>query len=148
VLPRPHLTPTTPLNPLPSAPPLPTPSLQEWSDLPAPYKYFHVKVNPKDVENAGFLWKAMYDWKLAVPAALLVAMPLWMTGNFPGFDERLELSLITILAGTAISREVAPMFKAMKESALETKNKCVGEEGLARAGAHPFFFSSSSSSSD
>lgn len=100
------------------------------------------------MENAGFLWKAMYDWKLAVPAALLVAMPLWMTGNFPGFDERLELSLITILAGTAISREVAPMFKAMKESALETKNKCVGEEGLARAGAHTFFFSSSSSSSD
>jgi len=84
-----------------------------------------VKVNPKDVEDAGFLWKAMYDWKLAVPAALLVAMPLWMTGNLPGFDERLELSLITILAGTAISKEVGPMFKAMKEKALETKNKCV-----------------------
>jgi hypothetical protein len=84
------------------------------------------------VEDAGFLWKAMYDWKLAVPMALLVAMPLWMTGNLPGFDERLELSLITILAGTAISREVAPMFKAMKTSSLEAKNKCV-----SRAPAQP-----------
>ena len=106
---------------------------QEWSDLPAPYKYLHVKVNPKDVENAGFLWKAMYDWRLAVPMALIVAMPLWMTGNLPGFDERLELSLITILAGTALSREVAPMFKAMKVANLEVKNKCVWAAAAGRA---------------
>jgi hypothetical protein len=140
-------SPLTPPHPslLPPCPsPLPLPPLlrllQEWSDLPAPYKYLHVKVNPKDVENAGFFGKvmdAMYDWKLAVPMALLVAMPLWMTGNLPGFDERLELSLITILAGTAISREVAPMFKAMKTSSLEAKNKCVAAVAVGPTGAPP-----------
>lgn len=95
----------------------------EWKDLPAPYKYLGVKVDPKHVEGSGFLWKAMGDWKLAVPAALLVAMPLWMTGNLPGFDERLELSLITILAGTVISKEVAPIFKNWRKSSLEPKIK-------------------------
>jgi hypothetical protein len=78
-----------------------------------------------------------------------VAMPLWMTGNLPGFDERLELSLITILAGTAISREVAPMFKAMKQESLDVKNKCVAGRAarLSRCGervnphATLFFFS-------
>jgi hypothetical protein len=107
---------------------------QEWSDLPAPYKYFAVKVNPADVESAGgFLWKAMSDWKLAIPASLLVAMPLWMTGNLPGFDERLELALITILAGTVISKEVAPLFKSWKASAAEAKVKCV-ERGERKGG--------------
>jgi hypothetical protein len=138
--PRPStlFTPSPPLGTPCTSPPPPPPSpapVQEWSDLPAPYKYLHVKVNPKDVEDAGFLWKAMYDWKLAVPMALLVAMPLWMTGNLPGFDERLELSLITILAGATISREVAPMFKAMKTSSLEAKNKCVGPAPASRCAA-------------
>jgi hypothetical protein len=44
----------------PVAPPLP---LQEWSDLPAPYKYLGVKVNPKDVESAGGIWKYFSDWR-------------------------------------------------------------------------------------
>lgn len=96
---------------------------QGWDDLPAPYKHFGMKVDPKHVEESGFLWKAMYDWRIAVPAALLVAMPLWMTGNLPGFDERLELSLITLLAGTFISKEVAPMLKAMKTASAEAKVK-------------------------
>ena len=30
---------------------------KEWSDLPAPYKYYGVKVNPTDVENPGAIWK-------------------------------------------------------------------------------------------
>lgn len=109
---------------------------QEWKDLPAPYNRFGVKVDPKHVEDKGVLWKAMYDWKLAIPAALLVAMPLWMTGNLPGFDERLELSLITLLAGTVISKEVAPMFKNMKKTALETRAKCVPPSAGA-AGRQP-----------
>jgi hypothetical protein len=46
--------------PCPVAPPL-TP--QEWSDLPAPYKYLGVKVNPKDVESAGGIWKYFSDWR-------------------------------------------------------------------------------------
>jgi hypothetical protein len=112
--------------------------LQEWKDLPAPYKHFHVKVNPKDVEEAGPLWKAMYDWRLAVPMSMLVAVPLWMTGNLPGFDERLELSLIILLAGTALSREVAPIFKAMKTEGLEIKAKCVAWGLLPASSA--FFF--------
>ena len=33
---------------------------KEWEDLPAPYKYYHVKVDPKDVENEGLLWKVRF----------------------------------------------------------------------------------------
>lgn len=102
--------------------------LQEWSDLPAPYKYLGVKVDPKHVENAGFLWKAMSDWKLAVPISMLIAMPLYMTGNFPGFDERLELSFITLLAGTVIVKEVNPMVKNMLSAARESRVKYVRME--------------------
>lgn len=67
----------------------------------------------------------MSDWKLAVPLTLLVAMPLWMTGNFPSFNEQLELSLITILAGTVISKEVAPLYKNWKKGLVEPKIKYV-----------------------
>lgn len=99
----------------------------EWEDLPAPYKYLGVKVNPQHVENTGFLWKAFGDWKLFVPAGLLVMMPLWMTGNLPSFDERLELGLITLLAGTMLLKEATPMIKKFKTAQVIAKNKALYE---------------------
>lgn len=50
----------------------------EWSDLPAPYKYYDVKVDPKDVENPGFLWKVFSSWKTGVPAATLLSLPVFV----------------------------------------------------------------------
>jgi hypothetical protein len=48
---------------------------QEWSDLPAPYKYLGVKVNPEHVEAHGPVWKFFSDWKTAVPASILLTLP-------------------------------------------------------------------------
>lgn len=98
-------------------------NVQEWSDLPAPYKYLGVKVDPAHVEKQGLLWKFMSDWKTGVPATLFLAMPLYTSGLLPGFDERLELGLIISLASIAMFKEVGPMFKAWKKSAIEGKVK-------------------------
>ncbi len=51
---------------------------KEWSDLPAPYKYYDVKLDPKDVENEGFLWKTMTNWKTALPITALLALPAFV----------------------------------------------------------------------
>jgi hypothetical protein len=100
------------------------PQTQEWSDLPAPYKYLGVKVDPKDVEGAGgLLWSVMSDWKLAVPLALIVAMPLYITGSFPGLDERMELGLIILMSGTVIMKEVKPIVVNMIKAGRETRVK-------------------------
>ncbi len=50
----------------------------EWSDLPAPYKYYDVKVDPKDVENHGFLWNVFTNWRTALPVATLLALPAFV----------------------------------------------------------------------
>ncbi len=82
-----------------------------------------MKVDPKHVEGSGFFWKALADWKMAVPFAGLVGLPLWIGGYLPGIDERLELSLVTILAGTIVIKEVGPMFTSWKRSLVEPKIK-------------------------
>jgi hypothetical protein len=128
----PALSPPPPLFP---SPPffLPPPRLpQEWSDLPAPYKYLGVKVDPAHVEDKGFLWKFMSDWKTAVPASLFLAMPLYTSGMLPGFDERMELGMIIMMAGTVIFKEVGPMFKKWKVEGTVVKNKALleAEKGL------------------
>jgi hypothetical protein len=94
---------------------------QEWSDLPAPYKYLGVKLNPADVTGPSPLWSALSDWRLAVPIAALCAMPLYITGNFPGIDERLELSFITILAATVILREAHPIVENMVKAPIQAR---------------------------
>lgn len=50
----------------------------EWSDLPAPYKYYEVKVDPKDVENEGLAWKTLTNWKTALPVTALLALPAFV----------------------------------------------------------------------
>ena len=51
---------------------------KEWTDLPAPYKYYDVKLDPKDVENPGLLWKLMTNWKTAIPITTLLALPAFV----------------------------------------------------------------------
>ena len=58
---------------------------KEWSDLPAPYKYLGVKVNPAHVENHGAVWKFFSDWKTAVPASILFTVGA--RGGAAGDDE-------------------------------------------------------------
>merc|ERR1719223_46025 len=66
---------------------------QEWEDLPAPYNRYPVKVDPKDVENPGFLWKTFTDWKTGIPLAGLLSLPLFVF-DVVIIDERFELMLI------------------------------------------------------
>jgi len=65
----------------------------EWSDLPAPYKYFEVKVDPKDVETEGLVWKTFTNWKTAIPVTALLALPAFVF-DVVVVDERFELMLI------------------------------------------------------
>jgi hypothetical protein len=48
---------------------------QEWSDLPEPFKYLGVRVNPDHVLNHGPVWKFMSDWRTAIPAAMCLSLP-------------------------------------------------------------------------
>ena len=104
-----------------------------WEDLPAPYKYMSVKVDPAHVEGVSRspLYALMSDWKTAVPAALFVAMPFYTSGKLPGFDERMELAMIVMTAGVLIFKEVGPMFARMQSAALEAKNKALYAEEAA-----------------
>ena len=52
-------------------------SWKGWEDLPAPYKYYEVKVNPADVENKGFFWDLMTNWKTAIPFTIGVSIPVF-----------------------------------------------------------------------
>ena len=73
----------------------------------------------------------MSDWKTAVPAALLVAMPFYSSGKFPSFDERMELAVIIITAGVIMFKEVGPMFVKMQTAAIEAKNASLYAEEKA-----------------
>lgn len=96
-----------------------------WDDLPAPYKYLGVKVDPAHVENHGPIWSMMSDWRQGVPAAILLSLPLWMFHVLPPFDMRLELSLITIAAGWTGLKAAGPMFRQWKRARVGTKVKAL-----------------------
>lgn len=51
-----------------------------WDDLPAPYKYYDVRVDPADVENPGMIWQIFTNWKTALPATGLLALPMFVYG--------------------------------------------------------------------
>lgn len=65
----------------------------EWEDLPAPYKYYDVKLDPKDVEESGFFWKLFSNWKTGIPVAGIFSMPLFVYDAVL-IDERMELMFI------------------------------------------------------
>jgi hypothetical protein len=99
--------------------------LQEWSDLPAPYKYYGVKVNPEHVEKPGFVWKLFSDWKIAVPTTFLFSLPLWMFNFLPPFDERMELYLILFGAGWVAVKQAGPLFTEYKLARVGAKVKAI-----------------------
>lgn len=84
---------------------------KEWSDLPAPYKYFGVKVNPKHVETHGMAWSALSDWKVGVPAGIVVTAPLFVSGVFPGVDERMILYPLQALVSIIILKNLGPVVR-------------------------------------
>jgi hypothetical protein len=90
-------------------------TLQEWEGLPAPYKYLGVKLNPAHVENHGMIWKALSDWKIAVPAVFMLSLPMWMFNWLPPFDERAELGLITVVAGVVAARALGAFYKDVSD---------------------------------
>lgn len=96
-----------------------------WDDLPAPYKYLGVKVDPAHVENHGPVWSLMSDWRQGVPVAILLSLPLWMFHVLPPFDMRLELSLITIAAGWTGLKAAGPVFRQWKRARVGTKVKAL-----------------------
>ena len=98
---------------------------QEWSDLPAPFKYLGVKVNPEHVTAHGPVWKFFSDWKTAVPATVLLSLPLWMFNWLPPVDERFELAMISIGAGWIIIGAAGPLFRSFKRSRVALKVKAM-----------------------
>ena len=50
---------------------------REWEDLPAPYKYYHIKLDPADVEKTSFFYGLMNDWRTAIPMGLAVGFPVF-----------------------------------------------------------------------
>ena len=102
---------------------------KEWSDLPVgdkvPYKYLGVKVNPADVETAGPIMSFFSDWKKAVPASILLTLPLWMFNYLPPVDERFELAMITLGAGWVIVGAAGPLFRQFKSSRVAVKVKAL-----------------------
>jgi len=98
---------------------------KEWSDLPAPFKYLGVRVNPEHVTAHGPVWKFFSDWKTAIPASVLLTLPLWMFNWLPPVDERFELAMIVTAAGWVMIGAAGPMFRAWKRTRVATKVKAL-----------------------
>jgi len=103
---------------------------KEWTDLPAPYKYYDVKVDPKDVESPGFLWNVFTNWRTGLPVATLLALPAFVY-DVVVIDERFELMLIfwsTIAIfqhnfGGAIKSTITDAIAAVKSELLTAEKK-------------------------
>lgn len=78
-----------------------------WKDLPFPYKYYDVKVDPADVESKGLLWTIFTDWRTALPATGLLALPMYLYDVFV-LDERVMLALITWFTFGILRTQVGP----------------------------------------
>lgn len=92
---------------------------REWKDLPFPYKYYDVKVDPADVESKGLLWNIFTDWRTALPATGLLALPMYIYDVFV-LDERVMLALITWFTFGILRTQVGPSIGAgMKQTALD-----------------------------
>lgn len=79
-----------------------------WEDLPAPYKYYHIKLDPADVEKEGFLFKVFTDWRTALPVTALLAVPMYLYDIFV-LDERLQLAMIFWSTMAILKVNVGPM---------------------------------------
>jgi hypothetical protein len=71
------------------------------------------------------VWKFFSDWKTAVPASILLTLPMWMFNYLPPVDERFELAMITLGAGWVIVGAAGPVFRSFKRSRVATKVKAL-----------------------
>ena len=106
---------------------------REWKDLPAPYKYYDVKVDPADVESQGMLWKIFTDWRTALPATGLLALPMYLYDVFV-LDERVMLALITWFTFAMIRTQVGPgLGESLKQTAIDEAQELYDVEDAYRA---------------
>jgi hypothetical protein len=108
------------------------PDWKEWSDLPAPYKYYHVKVDPADVEAAeqSTLWKLFTNWTTAIPLSVGLAIPLF-TYDFIVMDYHMELAAIFWTSVAMVYRNLGGTLRAaiMDENADIKKDLLKAEAG-------------------
>lgn len=105
---------------------------RSWSDLPAPYKYYDVKVDPADVEAKGFLWSIFTDWRTALPATGLLALPMYLYDVFV-LDERVMLALITWFTFALIRTQAGPGLGAsLKQGAIDEAQELYDVESAYR----------------
>ena len=106
---------------------------REWKDLPFPYKYYDVKVDPADVESKGLLWNIFTDWRTALPATGLLALPMYVYDVFV-LDERVMLALITWFTFALLRTQVGPSLGAgLKQTALDEAKELYDVESAYRS---------------
>jgi hypothetical protein len=102
---------------------------KEWEDLPAPYKYYHVKVDPADVENEGMIWKLATNWKTAIPLALSIAVPAFVFDVIV-VDSHMELAAIFWACVAMVYRNAGDAIRgSLAEENEEVKKTLYGAEG-------------------
>lgn len=105
---------------------------REWKDLPFPYKYYDVKVDPADVESKGLLWNIFTDWRTALPATGLLALPMYLYDVFV-LDERVMLALITWFTFSLLRTQVGPAMGAgLKQGAIDEAKELYDVESAYR----------------
>lgn len=105
---------------------------KEWSDLPAPYKYYQVKVNPKDVEKSNFFLDLLGNYKTAVPLSLVVAFPFLLNGTIV-MDEHFELGAIFFTVVYMLSGAVGDSVReAVLAPGLQARDQLLSKEKAYR----------------
>mmetsp|Transcript_10135 Transcript_10135/g.24258 ORF Transcript_10135/g.24258 Transcript_10135/m.24258 type:complete len:381 (-) Transcript_10135:134-1276(-) len=89
-----------------------------WDDLPEKYRYFHMKVDPKDVEEPGLLWKIFSDWRIAFPVSSIAVMPLLLY-DVISVDMRMMLAGVTVTAFTILKTQVGPLLADSMEAGMK-----------------------------
>ncbi|CAE7405001.1 unnamed protein product, partial [Symbiodinium sp. KB8] len=94
---------------------------KEWEDLPAPYKYYHVKLDPADVEKTGFIYGILNDWRTALPMALAVGFPVFAY-DVVFMDYHVELAGIALATlGMGVVNLGPAIRKMLSEDVVEAK---------------------------
>jgi len=93
-----------------------------WEDLPAPYKYYHVKLDPADVEKTSFLYGIMNNWKTALPAIIAVGFPVFVF-DVVFMDYHVELAGVTLTTAAIGMANLGPAIRKMLSADVtETKD--------------------------
>lgn len=89
-----------------------------WDDLPEKYRYFWMKVDPKDVEEPGLVWKIFTDWRLALPVSGIAVMPLLLY-DVISVDMRMMLAAVTVTTFTILKTQVGPLLSDSMEAGMK-----------------------------